>query len=60
MGHLAYRKALRGFFSFYFQLHYLPEENCFQQAGSSVVEGTSQAVLGLVTSRRYQPACHYF
>jgi hypothetical protein len=29
----------------YFQLHYLPEETCFQQVGSSVVEGTSQAVL---------------
>jgi len=25
---------------------YLPEETCFQQAGSSAVEGTSQAVLG--------------
>jgi hypothetical protein len=30
----------------YFQLPYLPEETCFQQAGSSEVEGTSQAVLG--------------
>jgi len=28
----------------YFQLRYLPEETCFQQAGSSAVEGTSQAV----------------
>jgi hypothetical protein len=27
-----------------FQLHYMPEETCFQQAGSSVVEGTSQPV----------------
>jgi hypothetical protein len=30
----------------YFLLSYLPEETCFQQAGSSAVEGTSQAVLG--------------
>jgi hypothetical protein len=31
----------------YFQLHYLPEETCFQQAGpSAAVEGTSQAGLG--------------
>jgi len=27
-------------------LSYLPEETCFQQAGSSAVESTSQAVLG--------------
>ncbi len=33
-------------FHLYFQLPYRPEETCFQQAGSSVVEGTSQAVLG--------------
>jgi len=30
----------------YFQLHYLPEKTCFQQGGSSAVEGPSQAVLG--------------
>jgi hypothetical protein len=30
----------------YFQLPYLPEETCFQQTGSSAVEGTSQAILG--------------
>jgi hypothetical protein len=31
----------------YFLLPYLrEEETCFQQAGSSAVEGTSQAVLG--------------
>jgi len=30
----------------YFQLPYLPKETCFQQAGSSAAEGTSQAVLG--------------
>jgi hypothetical protein len=41
-----FRKALPGFFLCCFQLPYLPEETCFQQAGSSVVEGTSQAVLG--------------
>jgi hypothetical protein len=33
-------------FHLYFQLPYRPEETCFQQAGSSVVEGTSQSVLG--------------
>jgi hypothetical protein len=33
-------------FPLYFQLPYLPEETCFQQWGSSPVEGTSQAVLG--------------
>jgi hypothetical protein len=27
-----------------FQLHYMPEESSFQQAGSSVVEGISQPV----------------
>jgi hypothetical protein len=27
-------------FPLYFQLHYLPEERCFQQVGSSAVEGT--------------------
>jgi len=30
----------------YFQLLYLPEETCFQQAGTSVVESTNQAILG--------------
>jgi hypothetical protein len=40
-------------FSLYFQLPYLPEETCFQQVGSSAVEGTNQALLG-------SPACHYF
>jgi hypothetical protein len=33
-------------FPLHFQLPDLPEETCFQQAGSSVVEGTSQAILG--------------
>jgi hypothetical protein len=36
----------------YFQLPYLPEETCFQQAGSFVVEGTSQAVLGSSDERK--------
>jgi hypothetical protein len=31
-------------FPSYFQLLDLPEETCFQQAGSSAVEGTSQPV----------------
>jgi hypothetical protein len=29
-----------------FPLYFLPEETCFQRAGPSAVEGTSQAVLG--------------
>jgi hypothetical protein len=44
--HSLVRKALLGFFLFYFQLPYLLEETCFQQAGSSAVEGTNQAVMG--------------
>jgi hypothetical protein len=40
------QKALPGFCPFYIQFPYLPEETCFQQAGSSVVEGTCQVVLG--------------
>jgi hypothetical protein len=40
------RKSTVWIFPLYFQLPYLPEETCFQQWGSSVVEGTSQAVLG--------------
>jgi hypothetical protein len=47
-------------FSFVFSAR-LPEEACFQQAGSSVVEGTSQALeWNLRTNGRYQPASHYF
>jgi len=45
-------KALPGFFPLYFQLHYLPEETCFQQGRSSAVEGTSQAVLGSSNQRK--------
>jgi hypothetical protein len=43
------RKALPELFPLYFQLPYLPEETCFQRAGSSVVEEgtTSQAVVGI-------------
>jgi hypothetical protein len=33
-------------FSFLFSAPLLHEETCFQQIGSSVVEGTSQAILG--------------
>jgi hypothetical protein len=43
---LSIRKALPGFFLCIFSSLYLPEETCFQQEGSSAVEGTSQAVLG--------------
>jgi hypothetical protein len=37
-------KALAWIFPLYFQLLYLPEETCFQPAGSSGVEVTSQPV----------------
>jgi hypothetical protein len=36
----------------YFQLPYLPEETCFQQAGSSAVEGTSQVIRGSSANRK--------
>jgi hypothetical protein len=39
-------------FPLYFQLPYLCEETCFQQAGSSGVEGTSQVVLGSSDQRK--------
>jgi hypothetical protein len=35
------REALPWIFPLYFQLHYLPEETCLQEAGSSAVERTS-------------------
>jgi hypothetical protein len=35
------REALPWIFPLYFQLPYLPEETCFQEAGSSPVERTS-------------------
>jgi hypothetical protein len=44
----------------YFQLHYLPEETCFQQAGSSAVEGTSQAVLGSSDLRKVPASLSLF
>jgi hypothetical protein len=48
--------------SLYFQLLYMSEKTCFQQAGSSAVEGTSQARLywDVLISGSYQPACRYF
>jgi len=39
-------KSTAWIFPLYFQLPYLPEETCFQRAGSSAVKGTSQAVRG--------------
>jgi len=45
-------KALPGFFLCIFSSLYLPEETCFQQAGSFVVEGTSQAILGSSDERK--------
>jgi hypothetical protein len=44
----------------YFQLSYLPEETCFQQAGSSAVEGTSQAVLGSSEQRKVPASLSLF
>ncbi len=46
-------------FSLYFQLPYLPEETCFQQAGPWKIPVRLCWDL-LTTTRRYQPACHYF
>jgi hypothetical protein len=43
-----------------FQLPYLPEEACFQQAGSSAVEGTSQAVLGSYDQSKVPPSLSLF
>jgi hypothetical protein len=60
LGKFTTSKALPLILPLYFQLPYLPEETCFQQGGSSAVEGTSQAVRDRLTSGRYQPACHYF
>jgi hypothetical protein len=44
----------------YFQLPYLPEETCFQQAGSSAVEGTSQVVLGSSDQRKVPASLSLF
>jgi hypothetical protein len=51
-------KSTAWIFPLYFQLPYLPEETCFQQAGSSVVEGTSRALLG--PSPVYLQPPHYY
>ncbi len=53
-------KALPGFFPLYFQLPYLSEETCFQKEGSSVVEGTSHAVLGSSDQRKVPPSLSLF
>jgi hypothetical protein len=39
---------------------YLPEETCFQQAGYSVVGGTSQAVLGSSDQRKVPASLSLF
>ncbi len=50
------RKALPLFFICIFSsITCLPEETWFQQAGSSAVEGTSQAVLGSSDQRKLEP-----
>jgi hypothetical protein len=38
----------------------LPEETCFQQAGSSAVEGTSQTVLGFYDQRKVPASLSLF
>ncbi len=38
----------------------MPEETCFQQAGSSVVEGTSQAILGSSDQRKLPASLSLF
>jgi len=61
LGSLPYiHKALPGFFLRIFQLHYLPEETCFKQAGSSAVEGTRQAVLGSSDQRKVPASLSLF
>ncbi len=52
LGGVPFSSSTAWIFPLYFQLPYLPEETCFQQAGSSVVEGTSQAVLGSSDQRK--------
>jgi hypothetical protein len=53
----------RWIFPLYFQLPYLPEDTCFQQGGSSAVEGTSQwkvlASLSLFLKSEKIPALPY-
>jgi hypothetical protein len=44
----------------YFQLPYLPEETCFQEAGPSAVEGTSEAVLGLTKQQKVPASLSLF
>jgi hypothetical protein len=44
----------------YFQLHYLLQETCFQQAGSFGVEGISQDVLGSSDQRKVPASLSLF
>jgi len=55
-------KALPGFFLCIFSSldAYLPEDTCFQQAGYSVVEATSQAVLGSFDERKVPASLSLF
>ncbi len=54
------RKAVPGFLLCIFSSRCLPEETCFQQVGSSVVESTRRLYWDILTSGRYQPTYHYF
>jgi len=47
-------------FLLYFQLSYLPQETCLQQAGSSAVEGTGQPVLGSSEQRKVPASLSLF
>jgi hypothetical protein len=47
-------------FPLYLQFPFLPEDTCFQQAGSSAVEGTSQAVLGSSDQRNVPASLSLF
>jgi hypothetical protein len=47
-------------FPLYFLLPYLPEGTCFQQAGTSVVKGISQAELGSSDQRKVPASLSLF
>ncbi len=47
-----YTESTAWIFPLSFRLHHLPGETCFQQARSSAVGGSSQAVLGSSDNRK--------
>jgi hypothetical protein len=60
VGRFENRKSTAWIFPLYFHLPYLPEETCFQRAGSSAVEGTSLAVLGSSDQRKVPASLSLF